>query len=955
MNTRTFLIFIPIFFLTAQAYQYVSLTAVYKLPGFKFLYKNTLSIQSGYLSLGKKITLHDVRVLRKNNSFLSIGKVRMNYKDAGKLLVYSLFLPYRCLFFNTEAAAQELTVKFNGEFQDMKIPGYDKLPILKDTAGQFKVFVKWNEGTQAIQTSIDATLEKIMSIKTDNIKLMVSGAYYGTEKSFTIERANMWSSQFGKIELAGKVKNLASTSPEYHGEITFHDVSLAFLHENFFHNHGNKMLIQGLLNGSVEIEGSPSKILNWNTSLSVKKPFFRHQIWPFDLKNSLFHFKTNGSYDHKKDQIEVSFFQADFSEIFKLKLKGTANQVFTDNPVLDFNLVGKGIPVSVLEPLIKIADIELDSIDGYWDGLLSVSGSLKAVELNGLFDIKTENVKTKGLVIGSLNILLPLIYRNSTWSLDKIFIDAHNMAYEDSRDNEYHAANLMLTLPYLKITKNLFSGKYTIRITGGSFESEDGNKVIERGSFSLSGEFEIPLLLQKTSIQVQGKILDLEMLWGKFYRRFRNNINFTFKGQYNHKTSLFSLLSSEISIKDTGNIELSGRISKKQPFVRKARISAAFINQKMFNLIFQDAFWDNSSFLYHLKLGGKTQLDISVEPGFNTYKVRGRAVVIDGSVSRAEADFSVKGINLELPINVTYPQSTSDFEKPYFGIFKIERINWKKLVIKNILCFPSLWNNSVFLKYDPEINALGGLIKLQKTQYTNILSPDRILKMSIILNGIDLRQLSSSLGLQKFRGTLSGKIHKAVLTSGSLKTKGEVVFNVFDGQVKMHNFSVTSVGIVNQIKASLTFSSIDLGKLTRTFKFGQVTGVVEGYINDLVIANGQAESFKASLQSVPKSGVEQWISVKALKEVSILGSGEPNSILNRGIYQFLKKYKYEKLGFKASVKNDRLRLQGIETEGDKEYLVKGSLLPPTVDVITHIQEISFSDLMKRLRRIKNSD
>jgi len=59
------------------------------------------------------------------------------------------------------------------------------------------------------------------------------------------------------------------------------------------------------------------------------------------------------------------------------------------------------------------------------------------------------------------------------------------------------------------------------------------------------------------------------------------------------------------------------------------------------------------------------------------------------------------------------------------------------------------------------------------------------------------------------------------------------------------------------------------------------------------------------------------------------------------------------LGCKAKLKNDRLTLRGVESDGDKELLVVGSFLPPTVNIISHTQNIAFSELLRRLERIKN--
>jgi len=46
-------------------------------------------------------------------------------------------------------------------------------------------------------------------------------------------------------------------------------------------------------------------------------------------------------------------------------------------------------------------------------------------------------------------------------------------------------------------------------------------------------------------------------------------------------------------------------------------------------------------------------------------------------------------------------------------------------------------------------------------------------------------------------------------------------------------------------------------------------------------------------------------------------------------------------------------IRGVESEGDKEYLVVGSWLPPTVNVVSHTQSIAFSELLRRLERIES--
>ena len=128
---------------------------------------------------------------------------------------------------------------------------------------------------------------------------------------------------------------------------------------------------------------------------------------------------------------------------------------------------------------------------------------------------------------------------------------------------------------------------------------------------------------------------------------------------------------------------------------------------------------------------------------------------------------------------------------------------------------------------------------------------------------------------------------------------------------------------------------------------------MQGTIDDLVLTDGQPSQLRADLHSVERSGVDQRISVEALNQITVLSSGQEAGALYSGLAGFFDSFRYSKLGFKATLKNDRLTLRGVESEGDKEYLVVGSWLPPTVNIVSHTQSIAFSELLRRLERIKS--
>ena len=159
---------------------------------------------------------------------------------------------------------------------------------------------------------------------------------------------------------------------------------------------------------------------------------------------------------------------------------------------------------------------------------------------------------------------------------------------------------------------------------------------------------------------------------------------------------------------------------------------------------------------------------------------------------------------------------------------------------------------------------------------------------------------------------------------------------------------------VPSVKLDALFRDIDLEQASETFAFGRISGTLEGTLNELAMTAGQPSQFRADVRSAEKPGVSQRISVESLNKITVLSSGNDAGALYGGIAGFFDSFRYSKLGFKATLKNDNLSLRGVESRGDSEYLVVGSLLPPSVNVVSHTQAIAFTELLRRLKRIQES-
>jgi hypothetical protein len=117
---------------------------------------------------------------------------------------------------------------------------------------------------------------------------------------------------------------------------------------------------------------------------------------------------------------------------------------------------------------------------------------------------------------------------------------------------------------------------------------------------------------------------------------------------------------------------------------------------------------------------------------------------------------------------------------------------------------------------------------------------------------------------------------------------------------------------------------------------------------------GEPASFILDVESVPTPGVSQSISVDAIQNISILGTGA-DSALNRGVTQLFKEYPYRKIGLRSVLKNDQFSVKGTIHDGGKEYLVRRGVLRG-VDVVNQNPDnvISFRDMTERIKRISQS-
>lgn len=261
--------------------------------------------------------------------------------------------------------------------------------------------------------------------------------------------------------------------------------------------------------------------------------------------------------------------------------------------------------------------------------------------------------------------------------------------------------------------------------------------------------------------------------------------------------------------------------------------------------------------------------------------------------------------------------------------------------------------DSVTVVGDLHLPVFGGEVVLENAGFAELARPGRHLSASVGLHHLSLAGLSRALGLPPLEGDLAGRFPRVVYSNGILTVDGTGELAVFGGTVTTRE--ITGSDLFSRYPR-LTFSAdwqeVDLAQVTRTFDFGTMSGIVEGRLVDCEIFRNVPTRFRGYLRSVPRKGVPQRISLKAVNNIAIVGTGSGLGFLDRGLRRFIDSYAYHAIGIEMALSEDHFLLRGLERRGDRELFVKGRF-PLRLDVVNVDpgMTVSFQTMIKRLRTL----
>lgn len=220
-----------------------------------------------------------------------------------------------------------------------------------------------------------------------------------------------------------------------------------------------------------------------------------------------------------------------------------------------------------------------------------------------------------------------------------------------------------------------------------------------------------------------------------------------------------------------------------------------------------------------------------------------------------------------------------------------------------------------------------------------------------LIEPLSLESLTRAVGLPVMSGTLSAALPALVVRPGSLSLDGTLVISIFDGELRVSRLELREpLGVAAYLTADLAARNLDLGKITDTFAFGNVTGRIDADVLGLELVRWRPVAFDATVRSSPGRYARR-ISQRAVQNIGALGGGGAVMALQRGFLGFFESFGYRELGLSCKLSEGVCLMGGIAAgggPGDGFVIVRGGGIP-SLNVIGYNRRVDWQELLARLQ------
>lgn len=500
-----------------------------------------------------------------------------------------------------------------------------------------------------------------------------------------------------------------------------------------------------------------------------------------------------------------------------------------------------------------------------------------------------------------------------------------------------------------------FSG--TLSLAGAKFNDP---------SFTVAGEGLNPVLKVEGAYAASRGVsfagaLDIgqgESLWKAVYVSWsKHPLKVTVAGRYDLGSGAVDGLAARFYFPTIGEIDVTGSAKTRPAPSFDLRTEARLSLGPLYSLYTQAGVAAEN----RMSLEGRLAAGLLVRKESDWLSVDGRLTLADTALEFPSSKTLLLGVAAEIPVHYLAGKSeTAPPESPLAdeGFLRIGEFQNPFLTLKPVAVALRVGANAFAIE-PLTLELFGGRLELGRTTFRFDSQSGSFQGVgSLALREIDVARFPIQSPQFKLTGKVRAEFPRLDISPKEIAISGRGEADVFGGKVVLRDLAVSDPFTPGRsISLNIDLLDIDLKKLTDEVPFGEVTGIVSGEVRDLVISYGQPARFDFRVESVPRKGVPQTFSLKAVDNLTVLSSGQQASAGSSQFWmRFIRGFHYQKLGIVSTLRNDTFTLNGTIHEGGVEFLVKKPALFG-ISVVNRMPEkvISFREMTNRLKRVGRSE
>ncbi len=244
-----------------------------------------------------------------------------------------------------------------------------------------------------------------------------------------------------------------------------------------------------------------------------------------------------------------------------------------------------------------------------------------------------------------------------------------------------------------------------------------------------------------------------------------------------------------------------------------------------------------------------------------------------------------------------------------------------------------------------DVPLLNGRVRIGDLDWRPAAAKGRRLSTSLVFTGIDMAAFSRAMGWPEFPGTMGGAIPALRWVDDRVELDGGLSVNVFDGFVDITRLSLQGPFSASPVLAGdVKIRQLDLASITSVFDFGNITGRLDGAIDELRLVSWNPVAFNARLLADGGGRISQ----RAVNNLTAVGGGGMAAGLQGAVLKLFKNFSYKRIGLNCTLQGSVCHMGGLDTQADGYTIVEGSGLP-RLQVIGHQTQVDWPTLVRRLK------